>query len=96
MPPRSRITAVRDDGPRVQLNGYVQSTPAAIRDWVESQSSLQVVASYEDAGEVQLLVTDGTWRTFIKARAICRDASVLAEVIAPADAEVVLPTPPPD
>lgn len=95
LPPESRITALREQPPRVQLNGYVMSTPRAVRAWVESQEALHVVAARDDGYEVEMLVTDGDWRTFIRARAICTDASLLSEVIAPASSDAVLPTPAP-
>ena len=93
LPPVSRITAVRRQPPVVQLNGYVESTPGEIQAWVEQQENLEIVASEHTPDESQFLVTDGTWRTFIKARAICDDASLLAEVIAPLQSDAVIPTP---
>lgn len=93
IPPGTRITAVREQAPLVQLNGYVTSTPRDVRAWVETQSGLEVIASEDEGYEAELLVTDGTWRTFIKVRAVCSDGSMLAEVIAPADSDAVLSTP---
>lgn len=93
VPPGTRITAVREQAPLVQLNGYVTSTPREVRAWVEAHSGLDVVVSEDEGYESELLVTDGTWRTFIKARAVCSDGSLLAEVIAPEHSDAVLPTP---
>lgn len=93
LPPESRITAVREQRPVIQLNGYVESTPGEVRAWVESQTDLDVVAAVDRGDEVELLVTDSTWKTFISARAICDDASLLAEVIAAEDSGAVIPTP---
>ena len=93
VPPGARITAVREQAPLVQLNGYVTSTPRQVRAWVEAESGLDVVASEDEGYEAELLVTDGTWRTFVKARAVCEEGSLLAEVIAPEDSDAVLPTP---
>jgi hypothetical protein len=95
LPPNSRITAVREQPPRVQLNGYVEATPAEVRRWIEANDDLEVVLAEGDAGQAELLVTDGTWRTFVAARAVCDDASLLAEVIAPQESDAVLPTPAP-
>ena len=93
MPPTARLTAVRAEPPLTQLNGYVESTPAEIREWIEAQPDLEVVMSVDNGDESELLVTDGTWRTFVKARAVCADGSLLAEVIAPEGSDAVLPTP---
>lgn len=93
VPPGARITAVREQPPVVQLNGYVESTPRQVREWVEEQPGLTIVAASEEPDESQLLVTDGTWKTFVKARAICDGASLLAEVITAQDSDAVIPTP---
>lgn len=93
LPPTARMTAVRSEPPLTQLNAYVETTPAGVREWVEGQPDLEVVDSAETAGEVELLVSDGQWRTFVSARAVCADASLLAEVIAPHDSDATLPTP---
>ena len=93
LPPTARLTAVRAQQPLTQLNGYVEMTPVRVREWIEAQADLEVVVSEDEGYESELLVTDGTWRTFVKARAVCDDASLLAEVIAPEDSGAVLPTP---
>lgn len=84
---------MREQSPLSQLNGYVEMTPVAVRQWVEAESGREVVVSEDEGYESELLVTDGTWRTFIKARAVCAEGSLLAEVIAPEDSGAVLPTP---
>ena len=93
VPPGARITAVREQPPVVQLNGYVESTPQQVRTWVEQRAGLEIVSVHEEPGEAQLLVTDGTWKTFVKARAICDGASLLAQVITGQDSDAVIPTP---
>ena len=93
MPPTARLTAVRPQPPLTQLNGYVEMTPVEVREWIEAQTDLEVVVAEDEGYESELLVTDGTWRTFVKARAVCADASLLAEVIAPENSDAVLPTP---
>lgn len=93
LPPTARLTAVRAQQPLTQLNGYVEMTPLQVREWIETQPHLEVVVSEDEGYESELLVTDGTNRTFVKARAVCADGSLLAEVIAPEDSGAVLPTP---
>lgn len=95
IPPGTRITAIRNEDAVVQLNGYVTATPEQVRTWIESQPDLEITASDTSPNEIQLLVTDGTWRTFVRARGVCTDASLLAEVIAPQSSDAVLPTPAP-
>lgn len=93
LPPTARLTAVREEPPAIQLNGYVEATPAGVREWIEAQPDLDVVSTDDDGDEIQLLVTDGTWQTFVSIRAVCADGSSLAEVIAAQGAGAVLPTP---
>ena len=93
MPPTARITAVREQPPITQLNGYVEMTPPQVRAWVEKQSGLDIKQGEDEGYESELLASDGEYTTFIKAVAVCATASLLAEVIAPADASAALPTP---
>lgn len=93
IPPKTRLTAVRDQPPLAQLNGYVESTPVQVREWVQAQDDLTVLQAEDEGFESELLVTRGEYTTFIKAQAVCAEGSLLAEVIAPADAAVQLPTP---
>lgn len=93
MPPLSRLTAVREATPRTQLTGYVESTPAAVREWIEAQPDLEVLASANTPGQAEFLVTDGTWRTYLSVRAVCLEASLLSEVITAEDSGARLPTP---
>ena len=93
LPPGSRITAVREDPPLVQLNGYVTMTPRQVRAEIEARPGLDIVLAEDEGYEAELLVSDGQWRTFVKAKAVCTEGSLLSEVIAPQDSEAVLPTP---
>ena len=93
IPPSTRLTAVREEPPLTQLNGYVEMTPREVRAWVEARDDLTVQQSEDEGYESELLVSRGKYTTFIKARAVCKEASVLAEVIAPREASSALPTP---
>jgi hypothetical protein len=93
IPPGTRVTAFRQQDGLGQLNGYVTSTPRQVRAWIAEQPGLEVVAAQDDGYEAQLLVSDGSRRTFVKVRAVCTQGSRLVEIIAPADAAEALPTP---
>ena len=93
MPGSGRVTAVRETDGVVQLNGYVEMTPAELRLWIERRPGVSVGGVAADAGVVELLVTDKRWRTFVRAKAVCADASVVAQVIAPVGSDAALPTP---
>ena len=85
------MTAVRPDPPLTQLNAYVERTPAGVVAWIEDQPDLDVLEASAPGTQIELLVSDGVYNTWMSARAICDGASVLAEVIADADAAAQLP-----
>ena len=91
LPDTARMTAVRSDPPLTQLNAYVEQSPQQVREWVAAQTGLEILESSPDGREIQLLVSDGRYNTWMSVRAICDGASVLAEVIAGADSQAELP-----
>lgn len=93
VPPGTTLTAVRDQPPITQLNGYVEMTPVQVREWVEARDDLVIKHAEDEGFESELLVTAGDHSIFVKAQAVCATASLLAEVIAPAGADAALPTP---
>ena len=93
LPPTTVLTAVREQPPLTQLNGYAEMTPTQIRAWIEGESGLEVLAAAQELHATELLVSDGVYNTFVRARAICAGASTVAEVIAPTDSDAQLPTP---
>ena len=93
LPPGTTVTAARSQPPISQFNGYVTMTPVQVREWIQAQDDLEVLVAEDEGFESELLVGNGKFRTFVKARAVCAEASLLAQVIAPADSAVQLPTP---
>lgn len=93
LPPTARLTAVREGSPRTQLTGYIESTPAIASQWIETQSGFEIISSNVTLEQSEFLVTDGTWRTYVKVRAVCSDASLLSEVIAAEGSGAQLPSP---
>ena len=91
LPDTTRMTAVRADPPVTQLNAYVEQSPQEVRAWVDADEGLEVLNASPDGREIELLVSDGTYTTWVSARAICDGASVLAEVIAPEGESAALP-----
>ncbi|MDP9405964.1 MAG: hypothetical protein M3O86_05090, partial [Actinomycetota bacterium] len=87
------VTDVREQAPLTQVTGWVPLLPVDVRSFIEGRDDLEVLVSEDEGYESELLVSDGTSRVFVKARALCDGASVLAEVIAPEDAAGGLPAP---
>lgn len=85
------MTALRPDPPLTQLNAYVEQSPQQVRDWVAAEDGLEIVEASPDGTQIELLVSDGRYNTWMSIRAICDGASVLAEVIADADSRDELP-----
>jgi hypothetical protein len=91
LPDATRMTAMRTNPPLTQLNAYTERSPAGVADWIAAQGDLDIVETSPPGREIELLVTDGVYNTWMSARAICDGASVLAEVIARADSGAQLP-----
>ena len=92
IPPDTRVTAVREVD-LVQLNGYVPAVPDAVVEAIRARPGVEVTAWGGDSRVRELRVEHGSWSVYLKVRAICSTASLLTELIAPADADDRLPAP---
>lgn len=94
LPPGAVVTAVQEQGPVTQVMGYVPMTPIQLRVDLQTRAGLTVLTAEDEVFEAELLVSDGTHRTFLKAQAQCAEGSqFVALVAAELDPEAVLPTP---
>lgn len=85
------MTALRPDPPLTQLNAYVEQSPQQVREWVAAEGRFEILDASPDGRQIELLVSDGTYTTWLSVRAICDGASVLAQVIADAGNQAALP-----
>ena len=93
LPEGAQITQVTETPPLTNVTAYVERTPVQIRLELEADPDLEILVSEDEVLEAELLVTDGSHRTFVKARAICDRASVVVGVVAPEEAGDVVPVP---
>lgn len=93
LPDGAYVTEVRPQPPLVQVLGYVKRDPVAVREEYEARDDVEVLTSEDEGLESEVLLAAQGHRAFVKARALCADASLLAFVIAPETAAHAVPTP---
>lgn len=93
LPDGAVITDLRETGPLTQLTGFVHATPVAVRLELEGRAGLTVVQSEDEGLESEMLLDAEDKRVFVKARAMCDEASILAIVMAPLDEAGAVPQP---
>lgn len=88
LPDGARLTAVSQDGPLVQVEGWVPLTPIGVRaDYVSAANLevLEIINVEDEIWESETLVTDGQHRLFVKAQGICRTESIFVALITAED-----------
>ena len=93
LPDGATVTSVTEQEPLVQVLGYVPTSPAAVRATYAGTAGLTVLLSEDEVVEAEILFTDGTYRTFVKAQAVCATGSQFIAVVAPEAAAGAVPTP---
>lgn len=90
LPPEAVVTSVQEQGQLVTVQGYVESTPVAVREFYQSARGFELVEIEDEVVEAEAVYADGDYRAFAKATASCSRGSGLLVVIGPAGD---LPTP---
>lgn len=93
LPRSARVTRVRERGPTLRVGGYVPLRPVALRMHYESRANLEVLQIEDEIIEAEALLTDGEFRTYIKATAVCDSGSSFSAIVAPELAASQVPTP---
>lgn len=87
LPEGAVIQDVTPQGPLVNVTAYVEMTPVEFQQTYDDLD-LEILVSENEIFEAELLVSDGEYRNFLKAAALCkRGSSVLAVVAPEVDAE---------
>jgi hypothetical protein len=76
------IIAVEPQAGLIRVSGYIPITPGAMRAEVTNRPGVRVITSEDEVFEAEALLTDGTMRTFVKARATCKAGSELVALVA--------------
>lgn len=84
------VTGVQEQQPLTNVTGYSPMTPAQFEASFRTMDDVTILLSENEVFEAELLVTNGTHRTFLKATATCKQGSSVLAVVAPeVDAEGV-------
>ena len=88
VPRRTIIQKVEAQKPLVNVTAFVPMTPAQFEATYKAMTGIEILISENEIYEAELLVSDGSYRNFIKATATCSTGSQLVVVVAPeVDAE---------
>lgn len=93
LPRSALVTRVREKGPTTRVIGYVPLRPVALRRHYEMRADLQVLQIEDEIIEAEALLSDGEFRTYIKATAVCESGSSFIAVVAPELSASEVPTP---
>ncbi len=90
LPAEAVVTSVQEDGQLVTVQGYVEATPVAVREFYQSARGFELVEIEDEVVEAEAVYAEDDYRAFAKATASCSRGSDLLVVIGPAGD---LPTP---
>lgn len=93
LPPGWVLEDVAQDGPAVQVTGYVGSTPVEVREFYQAQDDIRIELIEDEVVEAEILYVHAGRRVYVKAQAVCDRGSQLLVVSAPASAGGSVPTP---
>jgi hypothetical protein len=93
LPPSSITTRVRTRGPLERVRGYLPLTPPQRHRHYRSRSDVTVLQIEDEIIEAEALLSDGRFRSYLKASAVCDLGSTFIAVLAPEQAGSLVPTP---
>lgn len=85
--------SVYDVGVLTQAEGMVDLTPVEVRSYYEQHEDLRVLTVEDERVESEILVTDGTYRMFLKAQISCATGSNFTATVGTEAQAAALPTP---
>ncbi|MGI9016513.1 MAG: hypothetical protein ACR2HR_05305 [Euzebya sp.] len=93
LPVGAVLTNVTRTDPVISVEGWVPLTPIQLRVFYAEDTDLEIVQTEDEIWEAEILAINGDRRVFVKAQAICQDASLFVAVVAPEDAASAVPVP---
>lgn len=93
LPEDAVLTGVSTQGPVSQVTAYLPMTPVQTRLYYEGRDDLEQIQLEDEVFEAEVLVSDGSHRTFVKARAVCSQGSEAIAVVAAETAAGDVPAP---
>lgn len=94
LPRDAVLTSAVDQDPIVHLTAYVERTPVQVRREYEVRRGLELIVIEDEVFEAELLVSNGTHRTYLRVGASCATGSTVLAVVAPELEADALPLPP--
>lgn len=93
VPDGTVVTKVEQQDPLTNVSAYTPMTPAQFERTYLEMAGVTVLINENEIYEAELLISNGTHRTFFKATATCRQGSSLLAVVAPEVDAKGLPVP---
>lgn len=93
LPDGAILTSIEGTGPLTQVQGWIAMTPVQIRVDYQRRGDVEILQVEDEIREAEVLLTNGDRRVFVKAQALCEQASIFVAVVAPADAADSVPVP---
>lgn len=83
LPEGSVVTTIQPQDPLTTVQATVPLTPVQFEAHYADRAGIEVLVTENEIYEAELLVSDGSHRNFLKARATCSTASQVLAVVAP-------------
>lgn len=77
LPEGAVLTEVVRQGPVVQVRGYVGRPPLVLRAEYEARTDVEVLTVEDEVVEVETLVSDGRFRTYLRGTGVCPSGTAL-------------------
>lgn len=81
VPPGAVVTTVQPMDPVVNVIGWAPLTPSQMRRTYEALPGVELLTVEDESYDAEVLLTDGTWRMYVKMTAACDAASDFAAVV---------------
>lgn len=100
VPEKTIVQQVTPSDPLVNVGAYAAMTPVEFEQYYRTLDDIEILVGENEVYEAELLISDGAYRNFLKATAVCdRGVQIIAVVAPEVDADgLPLPqgaTPPP-
>ena len=93
LPEEAVVFFVQEVGTLTQVQGVVELQPVDVRAYYEGRDDLDVLAVEDEVFEAEILFSDGTWRTFVKAQVLCATGSNFTATVGSEEDAAAVPTP---
>jgi hypothetical protein len=93
LPEEATVFSVYEVGSLTQAEGMVAMSPVEVRTYYEQRDDLRLLTVEDERVEAEILVSDGTYRVFVKAQVACATASNFTATVGTEEEAGAMPTP---